>query len=137
MENKKEIALLDGKVLRREVSIPSQGSQVSGWLYLPAKASEKLPAIILANALTAVKEITLPGYAERFAEAGFAALAIDYRFWGASGGEPRNQIIPYEMLQDVRNSITWLSMQPEVDSARIGGSGRLIRRRTHAILSKL
>ena len=123
MENKKEIELLDGKIIRREVIIPSQGSQVSGWLYLPAQASKKLPAIVLANALTAVKEITLPGYAERFAEAGFAALAIDYRFWGASAGEPRNQIIPYEMLQDVRNAITWLSMQPEVDPARIGGWG--------------
>jgi uncharacterized protein len=123
MENKKEIELLNGKVVRREVSIPSQGSQISGWLYLPTNPSKKLPAIVMANALTAVKEITLPGYAERFAEAGFAALAIDYRFWGASAGEPRNQIIPYEMLQDVRNAITWLSMQPEVDSARIGGWG--------------
>jgi fermentation-respiration switch protein FrsA (DUF1100 family) len=77
----------------------------------------------MANALTAVKEITLPGYAERFAEAGFVALAIDYRFWGASAGEPRNQIIPYEMLQDIMNAITWLSMQPEVDPNRIGGWG--------------
>ena len=123
MESKNEKILHDGKVVRREVSFPSQGSQVSGWLYLPAQVSKKSPAIVMANALTAVKEITLPGYAERFAEAGFVALAIDYRFWGASGGEPRNQIIPYEMLQDVMNSITWLSMQPEVDPARIGGWG--------------
>lgn len=122
-ENKNDVILRDGKVVRREVSIPSQGSTVSGWLYLPAQASKKSPAIVMANALTAVKEITLPGYAERFAEAGFVALAIDYRFWGASGGEPRNQIIPYEMLQDIRNAITWLSMQPEVDPNRIGGWG--------------
>jgi fermentation-respiration switch protein FrsA (DUF1100 family) len=123
MENKKETILLDGKVVRREVKFPSQGSQISGWLYLPAQAPKRSPTIVMANALTAIKEITLPGYAERFAEAGFAALAIDYRFWGASGGEPRNQIIPYEMLQDIRNAITWLSMQHEVDPARIGGWG--------------
>ena len=73
MENKEEIKLLDGKVVRREVSIPSQGSQLSCWLYLPVEASKKLPAIVMANALTAVKEIALPGYAQRFAEAGFAA----------------------------------------------------------------
>lgn len=77
----------------------------------------------MANALTAVKEITLPGYAEQFAKAGFVVLAFDYRFWGESEGEPRNQIIMYEMQQDIRNAITWLSMQPEVDPERIGGWG--------------
>jgi hypothetical protein len=77
----------------------------------------------MANALTAVKEITLPGYAERFAKAGFVALVFDYRFWGESEGEPRNQIIPFDMHQDIRNAITWLQMQPEVDPNRIGGWG--------------
>ena len=90
----------------------------------------------MANALTAVKEITLPGYAKRFAEAGFAALAIDYRFLGGSGGEPRNQIIPYEMLQDVRNAITWLFMQPEVDPARFRTLRYFFRRWTHAVSCK-
>ena len=122
MENKEQ-KFSNGKVIRRNVQIPSQGSKISGWLYLPAESPKNSPAIILANALTAVKEITLPGYAERFAEAGFVSLAIDYRFWGGSGGEPRNQIIPYEMIQDIRNAISWLSMQPEVDPNRIGGWG--------------
>ena len=71
----------DGKVIRRRVSIPSQGVQLSGWLYLPAELLQAAsPAIVMANALTAVKEITLPGYAERFAEAGFVSLVFDYRF---------------------------------------------------------
>ena len=114
----------DGKVIRRRVSIPSQGVQLSGWLYLPAELLQAAsPAIVMANALTAVKEITLPGYAERFAEAGFVSLVFDYRFWGESEGEPRNQIIPYEMHQDLRNAVTWLSLQPEVDPNRIGGWG--------------
>ena len=51
-----------------------------------------------------IKEITLPGYAERFAAAGFAALAFDYRRFGASEGEPRNQLDPHDQLQDVRNA---------------------------------
>jgi hypothetical protein len=78
---------------------------------------------VLANAMTAVKEITLPGYAERFAAAGFISLVFDYRFWGESDGEPRNHIVPYEMQQDIRNAITWLGDQPEVDLSRIGGWG--------------
>jgi len=64
----KEELVQDGKVVRRKVSFPSHGLQINGWLYRPAHLlKEKNPAIILANALTAVKEITLPGYAERFA----------------------------------------------------------------------
>lgn len=120
----KDVLLRDGKVIRRKITIPSQGVQLKGWLYIPAELSKAAsPAIVMANAITAVKEITLPGYAERFAEAGFVSLVFDYRFWGESEGEPRNQIIPYEMHQDLRNAITWLSMQPEVDPDRIGGWG--------------
>lgn len=115
---------MNEEVIRREVNIPSQGVQMRGWLYIPSERERtRSPAIVTANALTAVKEITLPGYAERFASAGFVTLVFDYRFWGESDGEPRNQIIPYEMLQDVRNAITWLAEQPEVDPDRIGGWG--------------
>jgi dienelactone hydrolase len=113
-----------GTAIRRDVSIPSQGRQIQGWLYFPAEqAQTKSPAIVMANALTAVKEITLPGYAECFASGGFVALVIDHRFWGESDGGTHNQIIPYEMLQDIRNAITWLAKQLEVDPNRIGGWG--------------
>jgi fermentation-respiration switch protein FrsA (DUF1100 family) len=77
----------------------------------------------MAGALTSVKEIVLPLYAERFAAAGFVTLAFDYRFLGASGGEPRSQIFPWEQVEDIRNAISWLSYRPEVDPERIGGWG--------------
>jgi hypothetical protein len=75
----------------------------------------------MANALTAVKEITLLVHNERFASAGLKTLAFDYRHWGRSGGSPRNQIVPYDLLQDIRNATTWLDEQPLVDFARIMG----------------
>ena len=77
----------------------------------------------MANAISAVREITLPGYAERFAAAGFAALAFDYRRFGASEGEPRNHLDPHDQQQDVRNALTWLRAQPEIDAERVGGWG--------------
>jgi dipeptidyl aminopeptidase/acylaminoacyl peptidase len=96
-----------------------------GWLYLPdtIPAGTRVPGIVMANAISAVKEITLPGYAERFAAAGYAALAFDYRRFGASEGEPRNQLDPHDQQQDVRNALTWLRAQPEIDPERIGGWG--------------
>jgi uncharacterized protein len=45
---------------------------------------------------TAVKEMILPGFAERFAQAGFAVVVFDYRFFGEREGEPRNQLLPLE-----------------------------------------
>ena len=111
--------------MRRNVSFTSQGAQCVGWLYLPDDlgAGEKAPAVVMANAITATKEMVLPAYAEQFAAAGFAALAFDFRFLGESGGEPRGQLFASEQIEDLRNAISWLSLQPEVDANRIGAWG--------------
>ena len=58
-------------------------------------------------------------FAEAFARAGFAALVFDYRHWGDSEGEPRNQLFPLDEVEDVRNAITWTAGQPEVDATRV------------------
>ena len=62
----------------------------------------------------------LDAFAERFVAAGFVTLVFDYRYQGASEGEPRGHIIPAEQHEDYRNAITWVSLRPEVDSSRIG-----------------
>jgi dienelactone hydrolase len=112
-----------GGIMQRDVVFLSQGVECKGWLYVPDNLEGPAPAIVMANAISAVKEITLPGYASRFAEAGFVVLAFDYRHFGASGGEPRNHIVPHEQQQDIRNAISWLRSLPEVDPERIGGWG--------------
>ncbi len=109
--------------MRKDIVFSSQGVECKGWLYVPDNLKGHAPAIVMANAISAIKEITLPGYAERFAEAGFVVLVFDYRYFGESGGEPRNHIVPFEQQQDIRNAITWLRAQPEVDPDEIGGWG--------------
>ncbi|MBI1258690.1 MAG: prolyl oligopeptidase family serine peptidase [Chloroflexi bacterium] len=111
--------------MRREIAFPSEGLECRGWLYVPddLEAETKAPAVIMANAISAVKEITLPGYAERFCKAGFIVLVFDYRHYGSSDGEPRNHLVPHEQQQDIRNGISWLRAQPEVDADNIGGWG--------------
>jgi uncharacterized protein len=109
----------------RDVTFASGGEQCCGWLYTPEQlpSSVKAPTIVMANAITAVKEMVLPGYAERFAAAGYVCLAFDFRYLGASGGHPRGQIFASEQIDDLRNAISWLSLQPEVDPNRIGAWG--------------
>ncbi len=106
---------------RRDVKFMSAGIECSAWYYVPKdlKTNEKRPAIIMAHGWSAVKE-HLDRYATRFAEAGFAVLSFDYRYLGASKGEPRGQIFYKDQQEDYRNAITWVLHQKEVDAARIG-----------------
>ncbi|MBI5958451.1 MAG: alpha/beta hydrolase, partial [Chloroflexi bacterium] len=94
--------------MRRDAVFPSENVECSGWLYVPDHLNGRAPAIVMANAISAIKEITLPGYAERFAAAGFVVLVFDYRHYGSSGGEPRNHLVPHDQQQDIRNAVTWL-----------------------------
>lgn len=108
--------------MRKDITFTSKGLRCSGWLYVPddLKMDSKVPAIVMANGFTGVKEQVLPDFATRFVNAGFVTLVFDYRYFGDSEGEPRSQNFPLELVEDCRNAITWVSDQPEVDPHRIG-----------------
>jgi hypothetical protein len=74
----------------------------------------------MAHGIGLTKEMGLPQFAERFAQAGFVVSLFDYRYQGASEGEPRGQMLPTEQHEDFRNAITWTQLQSEVDPERIG-----------------
>lgn len=108
--------------MRTDVTFGSKGLACSGWLYTPDScASEgKLPVIIMAHGFSGVKEMGLPKLAEKYADAGYAVLLFDYRFFGSSEGEPRGQLFPLEMVEDYRNAISWACEHPQLDPDRIG-----------------
>lgn len=108
--------------MRKEVSFDSKGLMCRGWLYLPDDVEDepKVPIVLMAHGLSGVKEQALPDFAERFADAGLAALVSDYRYFGDSEGEPRCQLLPLEQVEDYRNAITWVSEHPRIDPERIG-----------------
>ena len=108
--------------MRRNIIFTSKGLHCVGWIYIPDELDKgkKAPAIILAHGFAGEKESILPNYAEQFSRAGYVALVFDYRHFGDSEGEPRHQLFPLEEVEDVRNAITWISEQSEVDSNRIG-----------------
>ncbi len=108
--------------MRSDVTFPSAGLSCAGWLYVPddLQEGEERPAIVMAHGFSAVKEMYLANFAEKFEEAGFVVLVFDYRYFGDSEGEPRGHLIPHEQHEDYKNAITWVSGRPEVDSERIG-----------------
>lgn len=103
------------------VQLPTaDGSLLEAWLYRPAVAAARAPAITMAHGFSAVKEMRLAAFAEAFAAAGFVVLVHDHRGFGGSQGLPRQEIDPWQQLRDWRDAITWLGLQDGVDPARIG-----------------
>jgi dienelactone hydrolase len=104
---------------RRDIEIPAEGVTLRGWLFTPDGGGAS-PTIVMAHGFSAVKEMYLDRFGEAFADAGLAAAVFDNRNFGASDGEPRQEIDPWEQVRDYRHVITWAQEQPEVDADRIG-----------------
>ena len=64
------------------------------------------PTVVMAHGYSAVKEMHLDQFAEVFAEAGIGAMVFDNRNFGASDGEPRQEIDPWHQIRDYRDAIT-------------------------------
>ena len=108
--------------MRQDVSFSSKGLTCRGFFYTPEspREGERLPTIVMAHGFSAVKEMYLTRFAEHFMNAGFAVLLFDYRYLGASEGEPRGQLFPWDQIEDYRNAITFARQRPEVDGERLG-----------------
>ena len=107
--------------MRKDIEFNTEdGVTLRGWLYLPDRASSPVPTIIMAHGFSAVKENYLDRFAEVFSGGGLGALVFDNRNFGASDGEPRQEIDPWQQVRDYRDAITYACALPEVDENRIG-----------------
>ena len=104
---------------RRDIEFDAEGVTLRGWFYPAEGASGAAPTIVMAHGFSAVKEMYLDAYAEVFAAAGLNALVFDNRNFGASDGEPRQEIDPWAQVRDYRHAITYAGTLPESDD-RIG-----------------
>lgn len=105
--------------MRSKISFKSDGLTCRGYFYRPETKADA-PAIVMSHGFSAVKEMGLEPFAERFAAAGFAVLLFDYRFLGESDGDERGRIVPQKQHDDIRSALSWLTQQKGVDANRIG-----------------
>jgi dienelactone hydrolase len=138
-------AALPEGVTTRDVWFYSEGVKCYGKLFLPKDfASDgKSRAVILAPGWGETAAST-EKYAANFAGKGLAAMAIDYRGWGKSGGYVylaenvryddrlrfsqhtakvrirRKRLIPEDQVDDIRNAISFLQGEPGIDRLHIG-----------------
>ena len=105
---------------RRDIAFDAEGVTLRGWFYPAEGAAAPGAAVIMAHGFSAVKEMYLDSFAEAFAAAGLNVVVFDNRCFGASDGEPRQEIDPWAQVRDYRHAITYASTLAEVDPARIG-----------------
>jgi hypothetical protein len=115
------VTTTESRVRTEKVAIPSSGVKLAGDLYLPegSPPAGGWPALVVGHGFSFIKE-GLVGQGKFFAEAGYATLAIDYRSFGESEGEPRGELFPLNEVEDFRNSVSWLQEHGDVNAERVG-----------------
>ncbi|WP_327434450.1 alpha/beta hydrolase [Streptomyces sp. NBC_01236] len=103
---------------RHDVTFPSGDSTCAGWLYVPTGVVSP-PVVVLGHGLGATREMRLDAFAERFAQAGIAALAFTYRHFGDSGGHPRQLLSIKRQLADWDSALAWVKARRDVDGSRV------------------
>jgi uncharacterized protein len=87
------------------------GEELIGTLYRP-RAGEIALAVV-TGPLTSVKEQACGAWAKALAQRGIACLAFDHRYFGESGGKPRQLENPYAKIEDIRAAVGTLQSKPE------------------------
>lgn len=108
---------------RTELTFDSGGVDCAAYLYRPTswqgEETRAVPCLVMAHGLTATRDDGLPAYAQRFAEAGLAVLLFDYRYFGASGGEPRQLVDVGRQHEDYHAAVRCARNLEGVDPDRI------------------
>lgn len=105
----------------RHISFYSEGFKLDGTIYLPDdyQPGEKRPAIVVNSGYNGFNEFYPRLFARNLTERGYVCLGFDYRGFAKSEGEP-GRVILDEQVQDIKNAVTFLSIQEEADEENIG-----------------
>ena len=107
-----------GAFTRQDVRFDSGESYCSAWLYLPVGV-KRPPLVVLGHGLGAIREMRLDAFSERFAAAGIATLAFTYRYFGDSGGQPRQLMSVKRQLADWDAALAFVKARNDVDGSRL------------------
>lgn len=106
----------------RRIQFDLEGDTLVADLHLP-KGAGPHPAVITGGPMTSVKEQVTGTYAKALAARGIAALAIDHRYFGESGGIPRQYEHYPSKIADLQAGLSALAEHPQIDGTRLGAVG--------------
>ncbi len=125
-----QVEFTDPDIIAEYVSYPSPKGhgQVRGYLVRPAKAAEKVPAVVVAHENRGLNPY-IEDVARRVAKAGFIALAPDglssvggYPGNDDKGRELQQTVNPEKLMNDFFAAIEWL-MKHDATTGKVGITG--------------
>lgn len=94
-------------VVRTDLRFPCGKDMCAVWRFSnPTSAGG--PVILMGHGFAGTRDVALEQFAEAFAAAGYGTFVFDYRYFGDSGGSPRQLIDPWKQLEDWRAAIEFL-----------------------------
>lgn len=105
----------------KRVNFYSEGHKLEGTLYIPEdhKPGEKRPAIIPNSGYQGINEFYPKLFSRYLTAAGYVCLGFDYRGFASSEGR-HGRVLIDEQIQDIKNALTFLQIQDEVDPECVG-----------------
>ncbi|HWF54777.1 MAG TPA: alpha/beta hydrolase [Solirubrobacteraceae bacterium] len=106
-----------------EVRIPIAGATL-GADHLPAVGEPlggRRACVVMAHGFANTRDSGLPGFARALAAGGLDVLAFDYRGFGTSSGEPRQDIDPTRQREDYKAAIAYARALPDVERIVLWG----------------
>ncbi|ERH67766.1 lysophospholipase [Acinetobacter baumannii EGD-HP18] len=98
--------------------VPCDQEMIAADFYIP-KTNNKSAVILMAHGFAGLRQFKLIQYAQRFAQAGYAVILFDYRYWGGSTGKPREMNSINSQLEDWKTMIQYASTCKFIDNRRI------------------
>jgi uncharacterized protein len=102
-----------------QIEFPSEGAMLRGRFY--RHAGGRAPALVMAHGTSATITMVVDQYAAAFHAAGLNVLLYDQPGFGASGGEPRQQINPWLQGRGYRDAVTYLRESRHVERVALWG----------------
>ena len=113
------MTLNNSSAQRITVQIPTaSGDAIDAWVYRP-EGSGPHPAVVMGHGIGGIKAGGLAPFAQRFRDEGFVAIALEYRNFGGSGGQPREVLSVPRQREDYSTVIDWAVEQSYIDSRQI------------------
>ena len=98
--------------------VESGNEKIAADFYRPL--DKKNPAvIIMAHGFAGLRQFKLIPFAQKFAQAGYAVVLFDYRYWGGSTGYPRELVSIRHQLEDWQNMIGYVTKQKDLNHKQV------------------
>lgn len=108
-------------MIEKDVTFHSEGNRLKATIYYPDDLSTPgpHPALVVNSGYQGFNEFYPKMFAGNLTGRGFVCFGFDYRGMADSEGE-KGRVLLEEQAHDVRNAVTFISAQEDIDSSRVG-----------------